>query len=797
MQTIRKSIYIGLGGTGVRAVAETKKMFEDSFGEGNIPPHVAFIALDFDRSVIDDRGLATDISPDFVQLPQTTNPFQLHRAQAQDGEFQWIPPQNVNFIPEYTDCGAGQVRSNGRLFAEMLWPCIEAAINSAMARVLSMANHPDGYIVLNDDHVNVYLAMSLVGGTGSALMLNVAQILHERYLHVRVIGYGVMHAVFNLMDPLNMVSPRVKSNVYASLLELDFVQSATLETPVRMSGRNKPYILNSPLFDEFYVVDNKSQYGGVVSSLYDLCNAVGCSMFYGSTDIGKTHSIDWKKRGIQWGSKTSWVQCFGVCQIVYKGDVMERFYRTKASIRLLDMLLADRKSLHDDTLAWLERTNLREDGDDYNKLIDSICSPESIAKLRQPVLLPDDSHEELRARVAKYFDQKSTLWESKIVSEICRHATDALKEELSKLLKTDGGITAAGMFLTEVDALFVKYKEEMETEAADARKKFRGQEQLLESEFKEYENSSRRFITKLTGSRSRLLNKISTTAVRCVREALEARRRDDALTVFVTLSNEVRNLQNMVKLLTSNAMSLKMEFEKDLRLMEKKGAAPSLFEIDLSYDDMKAMNLTDKDVSIFEFYQTLTSSILDLSSDELRSSITEYSYQLPSAQKYRDCNLMDIIDGMDDESYEHFKHTILRKAAPLLSLNDRGLVQMDGSSALTPISNMLRTFYIYGYKTHKDYKSRLESDDKLLPGGNVRVSFIPSDAASMKQRLFVHRVDSAVMPYCIESIDSSVLDAYNVSVGRGKKSLTPYNPHTDSQMLDDMRASNFTLVPKI
>ena len=74
----------------MKAVAETKKMFEDSFGVGNIPPHVTFVALDFDRSVIDDRSLATDISADFVQLPLSVNPFMICHSQMQSGKYESI-----------------------------------------------------------------------------------------------------------------------------------------------------------------------------------------------------------------------------------------------------------------------------------------------------------------------------------------------------------------------------------------------------------------------------------------------------------------------------------------------------------------------------------------------------------------------------------------------------------------------------------------------------------------------------------------------------------------------------------
>ena len=135
MLTIRKSIYIGLGGTGVKAIAQTKKMFEDTFGLGKIPPQVTFVALDYDRSAIDECGLATDISSDFVQLPLTVNPFLIHHAQRD--KYDWMPEKNKLFIPEFMEHGSGQVRTNARLFADLVLPCIEATINSAMAKVLS------------------------------------------------------------------------------------------------------------------------------------------------------------------------------------------------------------------------------------------------------------------------------------------------------------------------------------------------------------------------------------------------------------------------------------------------------------------------------------------------------------------------------------------------------------------------------------------------------------------------------------------------------------------------------------
>ena len=43
---IRRCLYIGLGGTGMNSILNTKKMFVDTYGE--VPPMVAFLGIDTD-----------------------------------------------------------------------------------------------------------------------------------------------------------------------------------------------------------------------------------------------------------------------------------------------------------------------------------------------------------------------------------------------------------------------------------------------------------------------------------------------------------------------------------------------------------------------------------------------------------------------------------------------------------------------------------------------------------------------------------------------------------------------------
>ena len=48
---ITRTLYVGLGGTGVMAILRAKQCFVDAYGE--VPPMVAFLAIDTDKNIRD------------------------------------------------------------------------------------------------------------------------------------------------------------------------------------------------------------------------------------------------------------------------------------------------------------------------------------------------------------------------------------------------------------------------------------------------------------------------------------------------------------------------------------------------------------------------------------------------------------------------------------------------------------------------------------------------------------------------------------------------------------------------
>ena len=57
---ITRTLYVGLGGTGVKALLRTKQCFVDAYGE--VPPMVAFLAIDTDNAIRDKSLVSREIN---------------------------------------------------------------------------------------------------------------------------------------------------------------------------------------------------------------------------------------------------------------------------------------------------------------------------------------------------------------------------------------------------------------------------------------------------------------------------------------------------------------------------------------------------------------------------------------------------------------------------------------------------------------------------------------------------------------------------------------------------------------
>lgn len=795
---IRPTIYVGLGGTGIRAIAQTKKYYEDAYGKDNIPQQIAFLAIDFDLAAANDATLATDVSSDFLSLKVAADPRTLYAVGSGSGDYTWMFPGNTGFIANNISEGASQVRTTGRFYTEMIISHVQSRLQKCWTRVTAIGG---GNANVINGKVDIHVVMSLAGGTGCGSFINIADIIRNLYgSNAHLVGYGVMHGVFRTMDPNGVKTPRVVANTYSAILDLDYLMNASPDNKIQVEINNQKKELDYPIFDEFFVVDNRTEAGHTIEHISHLCEVIGSCLFAIGGDMG-THIIsgmnntNWKNGQFNISPKKGWVQALGGCQVVYKGELLAKIYGCKAAIELIRKMIQEGADASQYAQNWTEFAKVREDGDVYNMLIDSIVSPEKIAAVKLPVLDIKDSITETKSRVHTYISKLVELPEAEDLEKLAKEKEELLNSQIDQMLRQDNGVGNVAVFLRSLRKMCETYKGEMTTEAADFKTRFNEKNETLEKRISEYEDYCNKFLSLRSGKEERL-DMVSRVAKEMLQFNYDKRRREVAKDVFIHLLNVIEKASNRIATLVELLKDLRDDYETELNNAQNKSASSLVFEYDLSTDDRLNMKLEDGEVSLSGLIVSLGDSLWNLDiNKQLKPAIDAYVAELPRALEYKNILITDVIDRLDDAKYNDLKFAIETKSSRLLPINDRGQVSKTNTQRF-PSAMLVQNFLVSLYRPNAA-KTRLESDDTFMQ--NLSKSFLSSTFDSMRQKIIVYRADYAVIPYCIDSFDELTVQTeystlLNDSTMAGSAS---FNPHFDKNIFDQMRNIDFKLKPEI
>lgn len=802
MATIRPSIYVGLGGTGIKAIAQTKKMFEDAFGENNIPSQIAFAAIDFDLT--EDPNLPTSMREDFLTINNAGSPRQLYEVRKKLGEFPWMFSGNSRYIGNLISDGASQVRTYGRFLTEMIISGIERRIADCYTQVTNIQGDSD-INVAKTNSVDIHIAMSLAGGTGSGSFLNVAGMLREKYQDkVKIIGYGVLHSVFRTMDPSTNKTPRVVANAYSAILDLDYLMGATSDRPIPLTLNNKKTELKQPVFDEFFVVDNETESGKRVDNISKLCEVVGTCMYVAGGEMGSKiqsgqSNTHWKNGNFNISPKLGWVQGLGACQVVYKGDLLAEIYGIKAAIELIRKMQNNSADMQQKAQDWTERARIREDGNEYDMLIDAIYAREKIVKVKGVALDTKDSIADIKVAVAKELDRLPDDFPTDKVNEARLSGIIAnLKTTIFRMMNLESGIGNAEAFLQSLSSLCEKYKGEMEEERFAKDKEAAALIEKLETKsYKEYKEYTERLFTR-DRRKQEYLDGIDREVKKIKALKLESKRRVIAYNTFSGILVEIATLLERIRAIKSTLDTLKSAYSSDLASKQSASENTLVFEYDLSYKERMNMKLNPDDVVVSAFTENV--NLYDVDLNKLGDAILSYTTGLNQARQYRDKLIVDVIKDLSDDDYKRLKKEIAEKSSRLLKLNDRGQVSKVNGNKM-PTSMLVQNYLISIYnKTEADgitVKSRLETDKDFLR--DIKTEYITSDFESMKQKIIFYRSDMAIIPYCIDAFDDLTIEGeYNTLLRDAMQNgSTGFNPHFDMQIFEDMRKMDFKLKPEM
>ena len=820
MATIRPSIYIGLGGTGILAISKTKKMYEDAYGKGNIPEQIAFAAIDFDLTMENDKNLATEMKEDFISLKNmSSSPKQLYNVGSQQGDYTWMFPANTRFIQDRISDGASQVRTYGRFLTEMIYASIDGRIADCITQVKNIQNSFEHDEERNQP-IDVHIVMSLAGGTGAGSFINVAHLIRDKYNNqVNLIGYGVLHGVFRTMDPSTNKSPRVVANAYSSILDLDFLMEASPENPVKVTFMDTTKELKQPLYDEFYVIDNETENGKRVDNIKKLCEVLGTCLYVAGGEMGSKiksgqSNTGWKNGNFDITPKLGWVQSLGACQVVYKGDLLADIYGFKAALEIIRKLRQYNADIQQKAIEWTEYVKIREDGGDaHNDMIDKIYNSQKFSTLKLPKLDIKDSINTTEDAINKYIDSLVDFPDEEDIQKMSEEIIIELNKKVTSLIninnkqrnddnESQGGVGNSLIFLDSLISLLGKFESEMISEIPVYDKKQKETRDAIKNRsLKEYEDYTKKMFSTRKG-KEELLENIARKAKEAHKDKIEAERRKVASDIFKRILTEVESLKERVKKIDDKLSILYKDYQSELTLRQNTSESSLVFEYDLSYYDRLNMNFDSTEVSVNDYIDSLNNkSLLDVDpSNDLDSSIKTFVASLKRTNEYRNKLIVDVIKDLNEDQYKNLKKEISEKSSRLLRLEDRGQKNRTRNNALA--TSMLVQNYLISLYNKKDdagnpLKSRIEDDHYFLK--DIKKEFVSSNFDSMKQKIIFYRSDMAIIPYCIGSFDDMTVEReYNsLILDAGQARTTSFNPHFDRQMFTEMRLKDFKLKPEM
>jgi hypothetical protein len=808
MATVRPSLYIGLGGTGILAISKAKKMFEDTFGKGSIPRQISFLAIDFDLSMDKDPHLATDIKDDFLKIENLSNPLELYQVQSKQGAYSWMFQSNDRYIPAAIVDGAGQVRTTGRFLTNMINSEITNHIISRMTLIADIQNQDEHDEANTGGIIDVHIAMSLAGGTGAGSFIEIANLIRDLYPNnARLIGYGVLHGVFRAMDTSGTKTPRVTANAYSAIMDLDYLMEASTNNIIRLEVNGTIKELKQPVYDQFYVIDNTTTNSKKVDSITKLSEVIGTCLYVASSEMGSKvqsgqSNTSWTTGNYDISPKQGWAQSLGACQVVYKGRLLAEIYALNSAQELIRKLQNKSANLQQKAQDWTSHKDvqIREDGDTYNQLIDSLHSKSKFNALRLPLLDVKDSLETVKANADKYAKNVPDF-----TADIKNHS-ERIGSELDKFidlhLNAEHGVGNALGILNSLTAILTKYKTEMEEENTYHSKRIidnndNGFEVAFKKSLDTYENYLEKTFKTKKGKEERLQS-IARVAHSLLKEKIEIERRKAAIDIFINTLTKIDEKQKQVDKINKILSNLFTVYSIELAQKQNTAETELVFEIDLSYEIRKEFPFDGKDVLATVFFDSIDNNLSAISSEnELNEKIMSFTSSLKKAQVYRNKLIVDIIDEMsknDPTAYAKLKKEIETKSSCLLKINNRGQVDRSQSNK-SPADKMVKNFMIAIYKKQNEdgifLQNALETDKDFL--GSRKKDFIQMQYDAFKQKIIFYRSDIAVIPYCIDAFDPKVEQEYNVLIADEKL----LKPHFDKHIFEAIRKKDFKLKPEM
>ncbi|MBR6571076.1 MAG: hypothetical protein IKK75_11560 [Clostridia bacterium] len=219
-------LFIGLGGTGLRIGKRVRKKMIECFepaahpipGMEDLPPYTRFLGIDCDRITLEHMGYVGDECCDICDYHAGAKLAAKGRENLPGYITSWLNPDVSSF--DGVDHGTAGERQIGRF-----------CLFSNIEKVVAMMHHALSQIRGGTGMIQIFIASSTTGGTGSAILLDMAYLLRHVARELDLDRRLRITALLTTPDVHDHVAygPIVglmRARGYASLKELDYWMNA-------------------------------------------------------------------------------------------------------------------------------------------------------------------------------------------------------------------------------------------------------------------------------------------------------------------------------------------------------------------------------------------------------------------------------------------------------------------------------------------------------------------------------------------------------------------------------------------
>ncbi len=689
---LKKTLYIGLGGTGVATLLKVKKCFIDSYGE--IPPMIGFLAIDTDTAALNKEetsNLGSPIRLEQSELLVCTVRNALPTYRSSPAKFDWVPPRNVNNLRNIAGLGAGAVRSNGRFIAYYNFKTIQANITTAINKIHQLIPSTSKYTIdTNRDGIEyattINVFASVAGGTGSGMLIDTLCLINksmkEMSMQYNLYPWIVLPEIFKAMNN-GPAMANVCYNAYGAIRSLDYIEHLDPNDPAINFGYTT---ITEPLFDYAFVMNNLNQAGVVFNRLSDLVDVIAKSAFLPANKMGDEISSPFDNiRHQQNGGvydildKKAWAASTGSAELIYDNQAVGRAYAYRIVTQLCDSMTQVGADGTENANRFVDHQNvLIRENEGRNDVIDALISPvpEYVLTIDENTTIND---------INNYIDYNAgTRIDGELQSNLSKKIDNTNREFktfLSNLMDTttSGCVGVSLQFIRSLKTLISLCREEMVCE----RDNFNIQNGIPIQWESDLKGIKRTGIGAIFGSKvdednaDMLTQKLTNYVTNC----REEKRRLWAIRFYDDFVNIVSDYEQQLKNLDSYITRIHDKYSDELLRQQQLSSSTSKFQLFLHQSDVYEVSRYGLDDSIKAEFHTHFSNNggliqwLSLSKDQVDNQIWNFVKGTTPVINSVNVSIDDALREMTPDMVKNYLEQLKVLASPLWSYNTQGYNQ--------------------------------------------------------------------------------------------------------------------------